>query len=138
VRLHKNAKVDLLRRVPLFAALGKRDLERLGGIADELDLGPTRTLIKEGTRGREFFVLVEGEAKVTKNDRRLATMRAGDFFGEIALITDVPRTTTVIADTPVRLLVLTKRDFQRVLREQPQIQRKVLEALAKRLAPETI
>jgi CRP-like cAMP-binding protein len=138
VRLHKNAKVDLLRRVPLFAALGKRDLERLGGIADELDLGATRTLIKEGTRGREFFVLVEGEAKVTKNDRRLATMRAGDFFGEIALITDVPRTTTVTADTPVRLLVMTKRDFQRLLREQPQIQRKVLEALAKRLAPETI
>ena len=138
MRLHKNAKVDLLRRVPLFANLGKRDLERLGGIADELDLGATRTLIKEGTRGREFFVLVEGEAKVTKNDRRLATMRAGDFFGEIALITDVPRTTTVTADTAVRLLVLTKRDFQRLLREQPQIQRKVLEALAKRLAPETI
>ena len=138
MRLHKNAKVDLLRRVPLFAALGKRDLERLGGIADELDLGATRTLIKEGTRGREFFVLVEGEAKVTKDDRRLATMRAGDFFGEIALITDVPRTTTVTADTPVRLLVMTKRDFQRLLREQPQIQRKVLEALAKRLAPETI
>jgi CRP-like cAMP-binding protein len=138
VRLHKNAKVDLLRRVPLFAALGKRDLERLGGIADELDLGATRTLIKEGTRGREFFVLVEGEAKVTKNDRRVATMRAGDFFGEIALITDVPRTTTVTADTPVRPLVLTKRDFQRLLREQPQIQRRVLEALAKRLAPETI
>ena len=138
MRLHKNAKVDLLRRVPLFAALGKRDLERLGSIADELDFGATRTLIKEGTRGREFFVLVEGEAKVTKNDRRLATMRAGDFFGEIALVTDVPRTTTVTADTPVRLLVMTKRDFQRLLREQPQIQRKVLEALAKRLAPETI
>ena len=138
MRLHKNAKVDLLRRVPLFAALGKRDLERLGGIADELDLGATRTLIKEGTRGREFFVLVEGEAKVTKDDRRLATMRAGDFFGEIALITDVPRTTTVTADTQVRLLVMTKRDFHRLLREQPQIQRKVLEALAKRLAPETI
>ena len=138
MRLHKNAKVDLLRRVPLFANLGKRDLERLGGVADELDLGATRTLIKEGTRGREFFVLVDGEAKVTRNDRRVATMRAGDFFGEIALITDVPRTTTVTAETPVRLLVLTKRDFQRVLREQPQIQRKVLEALAKRLAPETI
>jgi CRP/FNR family transcriptional regulator, cyclic AMP receptor protein len=138
VRLHKNAKVDLLRRVPLFANLGKRDLERLGGIADELDLGATRTLIREGTRGREFFVLVEGEAKVTKNDRRLATMRAGDFFGEIALITDVPRTSSVTAETPVRLLVLTKRDFQRLLREQPQIQRKVLEALALRLAPETL
>jgi CRP-like cAMP-binding protein len=138
VRLHKNAKVDLLRRVPLFAGLSRRDLERLGSIADELDLPAGRTLIKEGTRGREFFTLVEGEARVAKNGRKVATMRDGDFFGEIALVTDVPRTTTVTAETPVRLLVMTKRDFQRLLREQPSIQRKVLEALAVRLAPETL
>jgi CRP/FNR family transcriptional regulator, cyclic AMP receptor protein len=138
VRLHRNAKVDLLRRVPLFAGLSRRELERLGAIADELDLGAGRTLIKEGTRGREFFVLVEGDAKVAKNGRRVATLSDGDFFGEIALVTDVPRTSTVTAETPVRLLVLTKRDFQRLLREQPAIQRKVLEALALRLAPETV
>jgi CRP-like cAMP-binding protein len=138
VRLHRNTKVDLLRRVPLFAGLSKRELERLGAIADELDLGAGRTLIKEGTRGREFFVLVEGDAKVAKNGRRVATLSDGDFFGEIALVTDVPRTSTVTAETPVRLLVLTKRDFQRLLREQPAIQRKVLEALALRLAPETV
>jgi CRP-like cAMP-binding protein len=65
-------------------------------------------------------------------------MHDGDFFGEIALVTEVPRTTTVTAETPVRLLVLTKRDFQRLMREQPQIQRKVLEVLARRLAPETL
>jgi CRP/FNR family transcriptional regulator, cyclic AMP receptor protein len=138
VRLHRNAKVDLLRRVPLFAGLSRRELERLGAIADELDLGAGRTLIKEGTRGREFFVLVEGDAKVAKNGRRVATLSDGDFFGEIALVTDVPRTSTVTAETPVRLLVLTKRDFQRLLREQPAIQRKVLEALALRLAPKTV
>jgi CRP-like cAMP-binding protein len=138
VRLHKNAKLDVLRRVPLFAGLSKRELERLGAIADELDLEAGRTLIKQGTRGREFFALVEGEAKVAKNGRRIATMKNGDFFGEIALVSDVPRTSTVTAETPVRLLVLTKRDFQRLLREQPAIQRKVLEALALRLAPETV
>ena len=138
MRLHKNAKLDLLRGVPLFSALSKRDLERLGAIADELDLGAGRTLIKEGTRGLEFFALVEGEATVAKNGRRIATLRGGDFFGEIALVSDVPRTSTVTAETPVRLLVLTKRDFQRLLREQPSIQRKVLEALAVRLAPETL
>jgi CRP-like cAMP-binding protein len=138
VRLHRNAKVDLLRSVPLFAGLSKRDLERLGAIADEIDLPEGRTLIKEGGRGSEFFALVEGSVKVAKNGRRVATLRDGDFFGEIALVTDTPRTSTVTTETPVRLLVLTKRDFQRLLREQPQIQNRVLQALAIRLAPETL
>ena len=138
MRLHRNAKADLLRRVPLFAGLSKRELEQLGGIADELDLGEGRTLIKQGDRGREFFTLVEGEATVVQGGKTLRTLRDGDFFGEIALVTDVPRTSTVTTSTPVRLLVLTKRDFQRLMREQPSIQRKVLEALAQRLAPETL
>ena len=138
MRLHRNAKAELLRRVPLFAGLSKRELEQLGGIADELDLGEGRTLIRQGDRGREFFTLLEGEATVAQDGRTLRTLRDGDFFGEIALVTDVPRTSTVTTSTPVRLLVLTKRDFQRLMREQPSIQRKVLEALAQRLAPETL
>ena len=68
----------------------------------------------------------------------MRTLHGGDFFGEIALVTDVPRTSTVTSSTPVRLLVLTKRDFQRLMRERPSIQAKVLEALARRLAPETL
>ena len=138
MRLHRNAKADLLRRVPLFAGLSKRELEQLGGIADELDLREGRTLIKQGDRGREFFTLLEGEATVAQGGKTLRTLRDGDFFGEIALVTDVPRTSTVTTTSAVRLLVLTKRDFQRLMREQPSIQRKVLEALAQRLAPETL
>ncbi len=122
MRLHRNAKADLLRRVPLFAGLSKRELEQLGGIADELDLGEGRTLIKQGDRGREFFVLVDGSAKVSQDGRDVRTLHGGDFFGEIALVTDVPRTSTVTSSTPVRLLVLTKRDFQRLMRERPSIQ----------------
>jgi CRP-like cAMP-binding protein len=138
VRLHRNAKVDVLRRVPLFAGLSKRDLEQLGAIADEIDLPEGRRLIKEGGRGTEFFALVEGAVDVEKAGRRVATLRDGDFFGEIALVTDAPRTSTVTARTPVRLLVLTKRDFQRLMREQPRLQNRVLQALAIRLAPETL
>jgi CRP-like cAMP-binding protein len=138
MRLHRDAKAALLRRVPLFAGLSKRELARLGSVADELDLGPGRTLIREGSRGREFFALVEGQVEVTRDGRTVRTLRDGDFFGEIALVADVPRTSTVRTAGPVRMLVLTKRDFQRVMREQPAIQRKVLEALAQRLAPETL
>jgi CRP-like cAMP-binding protein len=121
--------------VPLFAGLSKRELEQLGGIAEEVELPAGRTLIREGGHARQLFVLVEGQAKVAKNGRRVATMHPGDFFGEIALVTGVPRTTTVTTETPARLLVLTQRDFQRLLREQPGIGRKMLEALALRLGP---
>jgi CRP-like cAMP-binding protein len=138
MRLRRDAKIELLRRVPLFAGLSKRELEQLGGIADELDLAAGRTLIEEGTPGREFFALAEGEVSVAKNGRRVRTLSTGDFFGEIALVSDVPRTSTVTAESPVRVLVLTKRDFQRLLREHPSIQGKVLEALAARVAPESL
>ena len=138
MRLHRNAKAELLRRVPLFAGLSKREVAQLSGIADELDLGAGRTLIRQGDRGREFFALVEGEAKVVRDGRKVRDLHGGDFFGEIALVADVPRTSTVESTAPVRLLVMTKRDFQRLVREQPGIQRKVLEALAERLAPETL
>jgi CRP-like cAMP-binding protein len=135
VGLNRDAKTDVLRPVPLFAGLSKRELDQLGGIADEIELPAGRTVIREGGHARELFVLVEGQAKVVAKGRRVATMHGGDFFGEIALVTGVPRTTTVITETPARLLVLTQRDFQRVLRERPAIARKLLETLALRLGP---
>ena len=138
MRLHRDAKADLLRRVPLFAGCSKGQLAHIARIADELDLREGRTLTREGDRGREFFTLVEGEAKVSKGGRTVATLRDGDFFGEISLLAKVPRTATVTSSSPVRLLVVTDRDFQRLLLEQPRIQRKVLEALALRLGPESL
>jgi CRP-like cAMP-binding protein len=138
MRLRRDAKIELLRHVPLFAGLSKRELEQLGRIADELDLPAGQVLIKEGTRGLEFFVLAEGAVSVAQKGRRVRTLSTGDFFGEIALVTDVPRTSTVTTESAVRVLVLTKRDFQRVLRDHPSIQAKVLEALAARLAPESL
>jgi CRP-like cAMP-binding protein len=138
MRLRRDAKIELLRQVPLFAGLSKRELEQLGRIADELDLPAGQVLIEEGTRGLEFFVLADGEVSVAQSGRRVRTLSTGDFFGEIALVTDVPRTSTVTTEAPVRVLVMTKRDFQRVLRDHPSIQAKVLEALAARLAPESL
>ena len=123
-----------MARVPLFCRLSKGDLARIAQLADEVDLPAGKTLTKEGSRGREFFVLLEGSADVQRNGQRIATMRGGDFFGEIALVTDVPRTATVTTISPVHALVITDRAFRELLRDSPVIQGKVLEAVASRLA----
>ena len=136
MRLGKDGKVEMIRRIPLFAKLSKKGLEDVAHIADELDLPSGKVMAKEGDRGREFFVLLEGEADVTKGDRSINTMREGDFFGEIALVTKMPRTATVTATTDVRVLVITERDFSALLKRSPEIGHGVAEALAERIAPE--
>lgn len=131
--LRKNAKQKLLRQVPLFAKCSAKELEEIGMIADELDFKEGRELAREGAAGREFFVIVEGSAEVTRGRRRLNTLGDGDFFGEISLITKLPRTATVTTLSPTRALVITDRSFRRMLERSPAIQRKVLEALGERL-----
>jgi len=133
--LHRNQKVELIKRVPLFANCSKHELEEIAHIADEIDLNEGKEMTREGSRGREFFVLLEGDADVTKDGQSINKLRAGDFFGEIALVSDTPRTATVTATSPVRALVITDRSFRRLLDESPEIQRKVLVELAERLAP---
>jgi CRP-like cAMP-binding protein len=134
--LRKNAKVELIKRVPLFAECSRKDLNEIAGIADEIDLREGKELTTEGRPGREFFVLIEGEADVKKRSRRVNTLGPGDFFGEIALVTQRPRTATVVATAPVRALVITDRSFRSLLQHQPAIQGKVMSALAARLGPD--
>jgi CRP-like cAMP-binding protein len=138
MRLRKDAKTELISHVPLFSQCSKQELALVAGIADEIDLADGKELTREGSPAREFFVLVEGTADVLKNGERINTLGSGDFFGEIALIHHSPRTATVKASSPVRALVVTERNFKRLLEESPEIQRKVLSALAERLAPTTL
>jgi CRP-like cAMP-binding protein len=138
VHLGRNAKIDLIKRVPLFAKCSRKELTEVASIADEIDLPAGKELIREGDRGREFFVLLEGEADVMKDGRRVNTLENGEFFGEIALVSNAPRTATVVTRSPVRALVITDRAFRNLLDTTPQIQVKVLEALAERLAPSTL
>ena len=134
--LRKDAKVELIRNVPLFSALSRQGLARVAGIADEIDLPEGRELTKEGQRGREFLVLLEGSAEVRKRGRKINTLGEGDFLGEIALVTSSPRTATVTTTSPVRALVISDRDFSRLLTDSPQVSRGIVEALGKRLADE--
>jgi CRP/FNR family transcriptional regulator, cyclic AMP receptor protein len=136
MRLGKDAKIELLKKVPLFSRLNKKHLQAVAQITDELDLPAGKVMATEGDRGREFFVLLEGQADVKKGDRSINTMKTGDFFGEIALVTKMPRTASVTATTPVRVLVITERDFDALLKKSPEVGRNVAEALAERVAPE--
>ena len=134
--LRKNTKLDLLKRVPLFGDLSKRELESVAAIADELDLPEGRELTKEGARGAEFIVIAEGAADVRRRGRTINKLSSGDFLGEIALVSGAPRTATVTTTAPSRLLVITASNFRKLLRDTPSLQLKVLDALAKRLPPE--
>ena len=134
--LRRNEKVELIKRVPLFADCSRSELEEIAQLADEIDLDEGKELTRLGEPGREFFVLLEGEADVTQNGNSINTLKAGDFFGEIALVEDTPRTATVTATTPMRVLVITDRAFKKLLDEHPELQRKVLVALAERVKPD--
>jgi CRP/FNR family transcriptional regulator, cyclic AMP receptor protein len=134
--VRKNTKIELLKRVPLFAQCSRRDLAQIALLSAELSLPAGRKLMSEGERGQEFIVLVDGRAEVRRKGRRVRELSGGDFLGEIALVANVPRTATVTALTPVTVLLVTARDFRMLLREVPSLQPKVIYALAMRLPPE--
>jgi len=138
VRLGGNQKIDLIRKVPLFARCSRAELKEIAILADEIDLREGKEMTRQGAPGREFFVLLEGTADVKKNSRRVNTLGPGDFFGEIALVSREPRTATVIATSPVRALVITDWSFRQLLDDAPRVKTKVMEAMAERLAPETL
>ena len=129
----QNVKVEALKRAPLFEGLSKKELAELTRVTEDLQVEAGTVLCREGRLGREFFVIVDGVAEVTKSGKRIATREAGEFFGEIALLMTTKRTATVTAKTPLRCFILTRGDFRRVLDESPGVERKVMQALAERL-----
>lgn len=131
--LHKNAKIELLKRVPLFAGCSKKELAKIALLADELDLPAAREITRQGAGGREFLVIVEGSADVVRNGRVVNKLGPGDFLGEIALVTGQPRTAAVRTTGPARVLVVDTRGFRSLMQEVPQIQAKVLSELAGRI-----
>ena len=131
--LSKNEKVDLLRRTALFAECTKAELVEVALTSDEREAPKGDSLTEEGRRGREFFVVVEGAVTVRRGGRKLADLGPGDWFGEIAILTYKPRTATVTATSPVRLLVISDRAFRRVVETTPRIALNVLRSVAARL-----
>jgi CRP-like cAMP-binding protein len=126
-------KLELLKGVPLFAGLKRAELKEIGRLADEVDLPDGRRLTVEGRRADEFFVIIEGAARIERGGRTVKTLRNGDFLGEIALVDGGPRTATATTEGPGRYLVIGHREFHSLLERFPSIQIAVLRAMAQRV-----
>jgi CRP/FNR family cyclic AMP-dependent transcriptional regulator len=124
---------DLLKTVPLFVGLSRRYLDRIVRETETVRVDEGKALARQGLPGKEFFLIVEGEARVEREGKVIARLGPGDFFGEMSLIDNKPRSASVTAQTPVELLVLDARSFRGLLDTVPGLQRKLLVALSERL-----
>ena len=131
--LKADTKVELIRHLPLFELCSKRDLRRIAALAVEREIDEGTELIREGEPGTEFYVVVDGEIDVRRRGRRVAHLGAGSYVGEIALLSRSPRTATVVATTPLRVLVIAGRDFVELLDAIPELWLKVARTLADRV-----
>ena len=125
--------VDHLQQVSLFSACSRKDLQQVAKRAEDIKVDAGKVLVSEGAAGAEFFVILEGNAKVSRHGQEVATLGPGDFFGDLALLDRAPRNATITAATPMELVVLGQREFLGVIDEVPAMAHKLLAALAGRL-----
>ncbi|HLY33410.1 MAG TPA: cyclic nucleotide-binding domain-containing protein [Jatrophihabitantaceae bacterium] len=121
-------------RMPLFAGSSKRELDSLARLTVELDVEAGKALTSEGELGREFLIVLSGEAVALHGGRQVATFGPGDCFGEVAVLDHSARTATVVARTPMHLAVVAAQDFDRLIEQVPALAHKVLQVMAHRLA----
>jgi CRP-like cAMP-binding protein len=125
--------VELIRRVPLFSGLDNRELQEVAKCLNEQTFDAGVPVVAEGKLGVGFFVIESGTAAVTIGDRHVRTLGPGDYFGEIALIADSPRTATITPVDPLRCYGMTAWDFRGVVESNASIGWKLLQTLARRL-----
>jgi CRP-like cAMP-binding protein len=128
-----STKIKLLERVPLFEGLSPQQLGQIAHLADEVEVAAKKRLTSEGETGRELFVIIEGTAVVRTPKGRTVTLGPGQFFGEMSLIDGGPRSATVEATTPMRLLVVGHREFWELLAKAPLISKRIMRVLSYRL-----
>ena len=131
--LRRDAKVELLDKVPLFDRVSRREMAKIAALAMEVSYPAGAALLRQGSRDDGFFILLNGEVDVRQGARLVQTLRRGQFFGEIGLLANVTRTATVTTGTPVDVLRIAGRDFRKLLRNSPTLSLAVLEELAYRL-----
>jgi CRP/FNR family cyclic AMP-dependent transcriptional regulator len=121
-----------LKSIPLFAELSDREREQVARWADELQVSEGKHLVDEGRFAHEFFVIEEGTAEVRHGEKKLTDLGPGDFFGEIALVEHQRRTASVIATSPMRIIVMFGRDFSQMESEMPSVAARIRQAVEER------
>ena len=129
----RKEREELLEKVSMFSALNKKEVAKLASVTEERRVPSGTVLTEEGEGGDEFYVVAEGMAGASIGGRKVGSIPAGSFFGEMSLLDQGPRTATVTAELPTRLVVLTARDFGKVLEEVPAISLKIMRGLASRI-----
>ena len=129
----KDSYLDHLAEVPLFSACSRKDLQKIARASDEVLVKVGRVLVDQGRPGHEFFLILSGTASVRRNNRKVAELVPGQYFGELSLLDRGPRTATVVADTEMKVLVLGQREFLGVLDDVPGLAYKILRIMAHRL-----
>ncbi|MFQ5948697.1 MAG: Crp/Fnr family transcriptional regulator [Acidimicrobiia bacterium] len=132
LRRHSD-KIEALGNIPIFRDLSKRQLGEVARHADEVTASAGEVLAEQGRLGNEFFLILKGRAVVSRNQRKIATLSQGDFFGEMSLIDGQPRVASVTAEDDSALLLIHRRDFSKLLDEVPGLARKILVTVSQRL-----
>lgn len=132
----KQEKLGLLGGVPLFSDLSRKDLQRILDTAKETSHQEGESVITEGRGGVGFHLITDGKAKVVRRGRTVATLGPGEFFGEMALVDDAPRSASVIAESDLGTMVISKWEFRPLVRSHPEIAWKMIEHLVARVREE--
>ncbi len=125
---------DTLAKIELFSELSNRELKQMGSLITPLRVAKGRVLTNEGTYGREFMIISEGTATVSRAGKEVARLGPGDFFGELSLVAGIPRTATVTADTDMVVNALNRREFCAMLDESPTLAKEILVCAVRRLS----
>lgn len=132
----KQEKLELLGAVPLFSDLSKKDLAKVLDTAKDAVHHADQEVVTEGHGGVGFHLIVDGKVKVVRGGRTVATLGPGEFFGEMALVDDAPRSASVVADTELTTLVISKWEFRPLVKSHPEMAWKLIEHLVERVREE--
>lgn len=132
----KQEKLELLGTVPLFSGISKKDLERVLGTAKETHHNEGESVVTEGRGGVGFHLIIDGKVRVVRSGRTVTHLGPGEFFGEMALVDDAPRSASVIAESDLETMVVSKWEFRPLLKNQPEMAWKLIEHLVARVREE--